>query len=305
MTTSRPDQLVDTSGVRTDAIELDGAQIHYEVRGAGPLVLVIGQPMTSGPFAPLAEQLASDHTVVTYDPRGMGQSTVADPSLAIDPEREADDLAGVIDACGGGPADVVGSSGGAVAALALAARHPERVGTIVAHEPPVTELLPDAQHVRAVVDGIEDSFRAGGSGAAWGGFVSLVMHQGEVTADGVPMVAWPPPGQAGPAENDGPAEDQAPPAPSAKQQADDALFFTRMLKPFTRWQPPVDRLRAGTPRIVIGVGSASGPDVAARSARALAAQLGVAPEVFPGDHGGFMADPAGFADAVRRVLAPR
>ena len=65
------------------------------------------------------------------------------------PEVEANDLAQIIDAVGGGPADVFGSSGGAVAGLALVANHPDKVGTLIAHEPPVGELLPDAAQARA------------------------------------------------------------------------------------------------------------------------------------------------------------
>jgi Alpha/beta hydrolase family len=107
-------------------LEVPGGTVYYEVRGSGPLLLVIGQPMTSGPFAPLADLLAEDHTVVTYDPHGLGESTVEDPALAITPEIEADDLAHIVDAVGGGPADVFGSSGGAVAGLALAAGHSKR-----------------------------------------------------------------------------------------------------------------------------------------------------------------------------------
>ena len=107
-----------TAEPATHHLDVPGGSVYYEVRGSGPLLLVIGQPMTSGPFGPLAELLAADHTVVTYDPHGVGQSTVDDPSLAVTPEVEADDLALVVDAVGGGPADVFGSSGGAVAGLA-------------------------------------------------------------------------------------------------------------------------------------------------------------------------------------------
>ena len=131
----------------TDRLAVPGGKIYYEVRGSGPLLLVIGQPMTSGPFAPLADLLATDHTVVTYDPRGVGESTADDRSLAVTPEVEADDLAAIIDAVGDGPAEVFGSSGGAVAGLALATRHPDKVRTLIAHEPPVGELLPDAPYV--------------------------------------------------------------------------------------------------------------------------------------------------------------
>ena len=280
-------------------LDANGGRLYYEIRGSGPLLLVVGQPMTSAPFAALADDLATDHTVVTYDPHGVGESTVDDPSLPITPEIEADDLAAIVDELGLGPAAVMGTSGGAVAGLAFASRHPDKITTLIAHEPPVADLLPDAGPVRAAVDAIEDTYRSAGSGVAWGAFASLVMHQGLVPADGVPPAAWPPPGA--------PADDQpgdtAPPEPSAKQQADDELFFLRMLKPFTRYAPDVDGLRVGPVRVRVAVGAGSGPEVARRSAEALADRLGQSAVVFPSHHAGFMEDPAGFATSVREVLA--
>ena len=233
-------------------LDVPGGSVYYEVRGSGPLLLVVGQPMTSGGFAPLADLLAEDHTVVTYDPHGVGESTVDDPSLAVTPEIEADDLAYVIDALGGRQADVFGSSGGAVAGLALAARHPDKVDIFIAHEPPVADLLPDASHIRTAIDGVEDAYHAYGAGAAWGKFVSAVMHDGPVTEAGVPDAQWPPPGSSDEAAEGegGGGEAATQPAPSAKQQADDELFFLRMLKPFTRYQPPVELLRSGEPRVI-------------------------------------------------------
>jgi pimeloyl-ACP methyl ester carboxylesterase len=299
-----------------------GAQLYYEVRGSGPLLLVVGQPMTSGPFGPLADLLADRYTVVTYDPHGVGESTVDDPSLPVTPEVEADDLANIIDEVGGGPADVFGTSGGAVAGLALAVRHPDKVRTLVAHEPPIPELLPDASHIHAVVSDIEDTYRAYGTGAAWGKFVPLVMYSGLVTEAGVPPVTWPPAG----AEDEGPAGSegqgaagsdgqaaagdevdagQMPPAPSEKQQADDELFFLRMLKPFLSYEPLVDALRSGAPRVVIGIGETSQEEIPARSSRALAERLRTTPAPFPGHHAGFMADPAGFARTISEVLTEK
>ena len=231
------DQLV------SQRLAVPGGELYYEVRGSGPLLLVVGQPMTSAPFAPVADLLAADHTVVTYDPHGVGQSTVDDPTLPVTPEIEGDDLALIIEKVGGGPADVFGTSGGAVAGLALAAHHPETVRTLIAHEPPVTELVADAPHVRAVIDDMEDAYREGGPGCGAGKFISLVMYSGPVPEDGVPPATWPPPGaeDAGDeqaSESDGGAG-AAPEPPSEKQQADDELFFLRMLKPFTRYEPKV------------------------------------------------------------------
>jgi pimeloyl-ACP methyl ester carboxylesterase len=276
-------------------LDVADGKVYYEVRGSGPLLLVIGQPITSAPFAPVADLLAEDYTVVTYDPHGLGQSVTDQPSDLVTPDVEADDLAKIIDAVGGGPADVFGSSGGAVAGLALAANHPDKVRTLIAHEPPVGELLPDAAQARAAIDDIEEAYRTYGSGAAWGKFISLVMHDGPIPDDGPPPATWPPPGVEVP-------EDAAPPEPSAKQQADDETFFLRMLKPFTRYQPPVDALRSG-PRVVIAVGAASHGEMARRSADALADRLGQTATAFPGDHGGFMFDPPAFAEAIRTVLA--
>lgn len=278
----------------TQFLDVVQGRLYYEVRGTGPLLLILGQPMTSEPFAPLADLLAEDHTVVTYDPHGLGLSTTEDRTVAVTPEVQADDLARLVEAVGGQPADIFASSGGAVAGLAFAARHPDKVATLIAHEPPVTELLPDARQVRTAVDDIEAAYRADGSGAAWGAFVSLVMHSGEITEAGVTPASWPPPGAA--------TDDPRATEPSPKQLADDELFFLRMLKPFTRYQPAVQTLRAGTPRIVVAIGSDSGPEVARRSAEALAHQLGQQAAVFPGDHGGFMADPAGFATTIRTLL---
>ena len=124
----------------------------------------------------------------------------------------------------------------------------------------------------------------------------LVHHVGRF----IRMVVAPPnaPGAADDQDNDA-----VPPEPSAKQQADDELFFLRMLKPFTRYAPDVTALRDGPVRVRVAVGAASGAEVARRSAEALAAELGQQAIVLPSHHAGFMEDPAGFAAAVREVLA--
>ena len=123
-------------------LDVGDGRLYYEVRGSGPLLMVIGQPMTSAPFEPLADLLADDHTVVTYDPHGLGASTTSQPSQDVTPEVEAKDLAHLIDAVGGERADVFGTSGGAVAGLALAADYPDKVGTLIAHEPPLPSCCP-------------------------------------------------------------------------------------------------------------------------------------------------------------------
>ena len=101
-------------------LAVPGATLHYEVRGSGPVLAVIGSPMTASEFAAVADALAADHTVVTYDPRGLGASPIDDPNQDSTPALRAADVAAILDDLGAGPADVFGSSGGAVTGLALA-----------------------------------------------------------------------------------------------------------------------------------------------------------------------------------------
>jgi len=136
-------------GMHTHTLVLPGVDLVHDVRGplppggGRPPLLMIGQPMTADGFATLASHFP-DRTVVTYDPRGLGRSTRKDGRTDHDPEILAADLHALIQALGAGPVELFASSGGAVTALALVAAHPDDVTVLVAHEPPMIPLLPDA-----------------------------------------------------------------------------------------------------------------------------------------------------------------
>jgi pimeloyl-ACP methyl ester carboxylesterase len=106
----------------------DGAQIHWEEQGEGPLVVLatqfFGAPAV---FEDLISNLAADHRVVTYDLRGTGASTREGP---YDVATDAADLAAVIERFGG-PALVLGWGDGCNRAVRLAAERPDLVGAIV------------------------------------------------------------------------------------------------------------------------------------------------------------------------------
>src|SRR3954451_19282323 len=91
-------------------LDVPGARLHYELRGAGPLIALVGAPMGATAFAPLADLLATDHTVLTTDPRGIHRSTVDHPDRDTPPEERADDLAALLRHADAGPAAVLGSS---------------------------------------------------------------------------------------------------------------------------------------------------------------------------------------------------
>jgi pimeloyl-ACP methyl ester carboxylesterase len=154
-------------------LDVPGARLSYEVQGSGPVLMLIGHPMDSSGFGTIAALLADDHTVVTYDPRGFGQSTIEDPHQDADPDLIADDVHQVLNAVGHGPAQVFGSSGGAVTALALAARHPASVRTVVAHEPPLALFLPDAEEAEKGSRAIYATYQREGARAAWEQFAAF------------------------------------------------------------------------------------------------------------------------------------
>jgi pimeloyl-ACP methyl ester carboxylesterase len=115
---------------KTHALDVPGAVLHYDVRrsdaSAEPVLLLIGSPMGAEGFGTLAGHFA-DRTVVTYDPRGTGRSKRTDGARQTTTEEHADDLHRLIAALDAGPVDIFASSGGAVNALALVARHREQV----------------------------------------------------------------------------------------------------------------------------------------------------------------------------------
>ena len=264
-----------STSLSTHTVEVPGARLHYEVRGEGPLLLILGAPMAAAEFAPLAHALAGDRTVVTADPRGVAHSCLDDPTENSIPERRADDVAAILDDLGADSADVFGSSGGAVTGLSLAARHPDRVRILVAHEPPLLELLPDAAAQRAATEDIIATFNRDGMFAAWDKFMA---NGGFDVPPGAPEM----------------------PAPSDQELRDADHFFNHELRGTTRYLPDVAALKNG--RVVLGLGEESGRLLTKRTTMALADLLGVRPVKFPGDHGGFMAAPGAFADVLRGVL---
>jgi pimeloyl-ACP methyl ester carboxylesterase len=276
--------MTSTDGLICRSLDVPGARLHYEVRGTGPLLLVIGSPMPAAEFLPLAHAMAADHTVVTYDPRGLGHSTIHDPEQDATPDLRADDVAAILDALGADSADVFGSSGGAVTGLALVSRHPGRVRTLVAHEPPLLELLPDADRHRAATEEIIATFHRDGMAAAWMAFMA------NAGFDLTDPHAGPPPGP------------EPTPQERADQLADAARFFDHELRDTTRYVPDVAALTAGGTRVVIGLGAQSGALVTDATTRALARLLNQKPVIFPGDHGGFIGVPGEFADTLRAVL---
>jgi clorobiocin biosynthesis protein CloN7 len=279
----------------THQLDVPGARLYYERRGSGPLLLLIGSPMDSGGFAGLANAMADDYTVVTYDPRGVGKSTREDTSEDVTPELQAEDVNHLLASIGSEPAYVFGSSGGAVVGLALITAYPDQVRTLVAHEPPLVELLPDADEVRPQFDDVYDTYRSGEPDAAMQKFLAVT----DVASGRGPG------GPGGPGGGGGPGGDggwQPSPEDIERMRAMSEHFLGHLLLPTIRYRPDIDALQAAPARIVVAAGSASKGQLANRTAVALADALGTTVVEFPGDHAGFAMQPEPAARVLREVL---
>jgi pimeloyl-ACP methyl ester carboxylesterase len=172
----------------THMLETAEAGIAYDVHGplptadGRPPLFMIGQPMAAGGFGTLASHFP-DRTVVTYDPRGLGRSTRKDGRVDNAPTVQAGDVRAVIEALGAGPVEMFASSGGAVTALALVAAYPNDVTTLVAHEPPLIPVLPDAEAAERARAAVRDAYEAKGSNAGMAAFIAMTSWRGEFTDD--------------------------------------------------------------------------------------------------------------------------
>lgn len=284
----------------TRTLETPGAAVVYDVDGplptadGRPALVMIGQPMTADGFRDLASFLP-DRTVITYDPRGLGRSTRSDGRTDNVPAVQADDVHAIIEALGAGPVEMFASSGGAVTALALVAAHPTDVTLLVAHEPPMVRVLPDADAAARAVAGFQSAYAARGWGAGMAAFIAMTSWRGEFT-DAFFAQSQPDPAQFGmPSDDDG-------------SRADPLLSERSAAVP--AYRPDVEALVSAPTRIVIGVGEESAGTFTARTSAAMAELLGQEATVFPSHHGGFVGGdtpfagkPEAFAAKLRDVLS--
>jgi pimeloyl-ACP methyl ester carboxylesterase len=271
--------------MQTHTLATAGADIVYDVEGplptadGRPPLLMIGQPMDASGFRTLASYFP-DRTVVTYDPRGLGRSIRNDGRVDSVPTVQAEDVHAVIETLGAGPVEVFASSGGAVTALALVVAYPNDVTVLVAHEPPLVPVLPDAGAAERAMTQFRETYVAKGWGAGMAAFIAMTSWQGEFT-DEYFARPTPDPAQFGmPADDDG--------------SRDDPLLPDRS-SAVSGYRPDFDALVAAPTRIVMAVGEESMGTFTGRTSEATADRLGQQATVFPSHHGGFVGGDSGYA----------
>ncbi|MER6352598.1 alpha/beta hydrolase [Streptomyces sp. NPDC001634] len=254
--------------------------LHYDVCGSGPVLLIIpggaGHPMG---LDGLTERLADRFTVVTYDPLGLAHGRLGLPVEEQRVEAWSEGARRVLDEVlpDGESAYVFGSSSAGIAALDLLARHPERLRHVVAHEPPVVEVLPDAARQRAMFVEVYDAYRTAGMQAAGARMAAGLEGRSPKT----------------------PVEGQ-PPAPGEELTSPMGVFLARVMRSFTAYVPDLTALRSSP--LTLAAGRDSRGQLLHRTAALMAELTGGGFVEFPGGHIGAVQHPEEFATRLLETL---
>lgn len=285
--TGARDTLKTTTGEGT--LQVPGANLHYRVRGTGPVLLILQGGAADGEGSEnLVKHLVEQYTIVTYDRRGLSRSKLNGPAEALRIETHSDDAHRLLAALTKEPAFVLGISIGALIGLDLVARHPGQVSLLVAHEPPAEALLPDDERARALQlhAEVEQTYRREGAAAA----MKMMVAASEVNFDDrEPEVELPRPD----------------PARAAAMAANMNFFLSRDAPAAHQYQWDLAALNAARNRIVPAAGRNSGEIMARHSAISLASRLGTPLVEFPGGHSAYVLRPREFAARLHEVLSAR
>jgi len=268
------------------SLTVSGATLYYEIRGTGPLLLLIpGGNGDAGTFDQIAERLADRYTVVSYDRRGFSRSP---ENGAIDHRVDLDgaDAAALLTHIGGQPAAVLGSSSGAIVALELLIAHPELVHTLIAHEPPLATALPDADKWLTFFDEVYQTSKSKGFAAAL-----------SIFAEGVGLHR----------PDDDPTEEPSPQvaAMNARIQQNMMFWLEHEMRQYIRYTPDLDALRAAADKLVLAVGHDSKDTFPALPNAVLSESLGLDILEFAGDHIGYNSAAEDFATQLDTLLIKR
>jgi pimeloyl-ACP methyl ester carboxylesterase len=268
----------------TGSLRVPGADLHYRIRGKGPVLFIIqGGAGSADGSDGMARCLTDDYTVVSYDRRGLSNSTLDDPDAGISIRTHSEDAYLLLAALTSEPALVFASSIGALIALDLVTRHPERVRVLVAHETAGAQLLPEPERgeVERAQDEIDEEFRR--DGRVFPAMRKLLELAG-----------------FNPADEREPEVD--PPSPTAMHLAN--------MKRFLQFDAPaahvdaldLEALKAVTDRIVSAAGRTTPHTAPHHCAQALAELTGRELVILPGGHTGYVLRPREFAAGLKSVL---
>ncbi|MEU7989533.1 alpha/beta hydrolase [Streptosporangium canum] len=271
--------------IETATLPVPGAELYYEVRGHGPVLLISQSGEGDARRTDeLVQRLEDEFTVVTYDRRGLSRSTIHDPSRPVTMATHADDAHRLLAAVTSAPAHMLGCSMGAVIGLHLAVEHPGQLDTLIAHEPVAPWLLAAsdrAAHLREL-EHCQQVFRAEGWQAALAPMARTlgINPAGQDVEPGVRL-----------------------PSITAERAANFGYFLGHDFTAVREDRLDVAALRRSTVRTIPAAGHTTPPHVFDRKCAAeLARLLATDVAVFAGGHNGNMTHPGAYATRVRALI---
>lgn len=279
-----------TTALRSGMLDVPGASLYYEVRGSGPALLLIATGNgDAAPFEPLADQLADRYTVISYDRRGFSRSPLTAP--VDDDQRlavETDDASHLLDHLGVSSAHVMGTCSGAIIALAMMERHPDKVKTMVVHEPPLVSVLPDAAHWLQFHEDLYATYRDDSIEAARDIFREYAGLAGDTR---------PPAGMELPPDR---LADLL-----ARLKINQVFWFEHELRTYPAFRPDITALKSVSDRLVFAGGNMTREHFSCLPNTVLAEKVGNEIAEFPGGHVGHVTHPIEYADTLDGVLNAR
>lgn len=263
---------------RTGSVQVNGTELYYERRGNGPSVLFIqGATGDGGTFERVADLLADEFTVVTYDRRGNSRSPRPASWTATSMDEQADDAAQLLHALNVAPGVVFGTSGGALILLNMLLRHPEALRGALVHEPPMVSVLPNAAELGKQLHArVENALASGGPRGAMETFIR---------------------GEAGDANFE-----HLDPRLRERMLGNGELFFSIELPAFVSYVPDTPALaQTGVPvQVLAGIDSRG--TYTHDASLWLAERLGTSIKEIPGAHAPYFDHPRETAGALRSLL---
>lgn len=265
----------------TTATDIDSTtiELYWEARGSGaPVLLIGGTPGDAGQMTAVADDLASDHLVVTYDRRGTSRSGRPAYWTQTSVAEQVDDAVAVLDRVGLDKALVFGTSNGAAVALEFALSRPDRVTTAIVHELPLLTVLEDPAPITSALGSmIGDAMQRGGPRAALEAFLRFAF--GDAVVDG-----WQPEFRE-------------------RMLANADMAFSVELPAFQAYRPDEKRLAGCRVPVSVMVGEAEPMAFFHEAAQWLATRLHTDVANAPGAHGPQFTASAALAEMIRDIAA--
>jgi pimeloyl-ACP methyl ester carboxylesterase len=270
-------------GITTGYVTTEGDDLYYEVRGAGqPLLMIPGGGGDGRVYSFIADILADEYKVITYDRRANMHSTGNDPQN-FDVSRESRDAVAVLNAAGETSAFVLGSSSGAVIALNMVATQPQAIRAVIAHEPPAVRVLPDSEKWQRFFAGVHYmAFRFG---------VGLAMLRFGLTLGGLTLIR-----AMSKLDTLQETGDQV-------EESDDQ-FLKYELLPIINYKPDTEQIKQNGVKVFMAAGkwTLDKRIIYGRTVPILAEQLDCEMVTFPGHHVSYVDKPQEWAAVLRSVL---